>query len=97
MRWANAAPALLPTPGITTIFPFASPSTASRATRSAGIHMNAGSAASASSLVKPAASPKPVSTGPGQSTVALTPVPLSSAERLRVYDSTNALPAPYPA
>ena len=46
--------------------------------------MNPGSAFSSCSLVNPAASPKPVLTGPGQSTVAVTPVPLSSSEMLRV-------------
>src|SRR5260221_2162105 len=38
-----------------------------------------------------------VSTGPGHSTVMVTPVPLSSARVARLYDSTNAFAPPYPA
>ena len=69
---------------MTTSVPLSIPLTAARATSAAGTHMKAGSASSASCLENPAASPKPVSTGPGQSTVAVTPVPFSSADRLRV-------------
>ena len=60
------------------------PSTAVFATLADETHMNPGSAFSSCSLVNPAAWPKPVLTGPGQSTVAVTPVPLSSSEMLRV-------------
>jgi len=56
--------------------------------------MNFGSAPSDSSSVSPAASPKPVSTGPGHSVVTVTPLPRSSAFAARPYESTNALDAP---
>ena len=81
---ANAAPALLATPGMTTTFPASMPATAAFATSGAGTHMNAGSDSFSSFGVKPAVLPKSVSTGPGQSTVAVTPVPLSSTAMLRV-------------
>jgi len=71
-------------PGTTTALPAASPSIPACATLSAGSHMIRGRAASASSLLKPAASPNPVSTGPGHSAVAVTPVPRSSPRRLWV-------------
>ena len=77
--WANPAPARFALPGITTPRPAARPSTAARATSPAGIHMNLGSVSAASSSVMPAASAKPVSTGPGHSVVTVTPVPRSSA------------------
>ena len=64
-----------------TIRPLSSPSTAAFATAADSIHITEGSAFSASSLVKPARSPKPVSTGPGQRAVAVTPLPLSSPTR----------------
>ncbi len=67
-----------------TVRPFAIASTPQRATASADSHMNDGSAASASSLANPAASPKPVSTGPGHSAEADTPVPRSSPPSERV-------------
>ena len=54
------------------------------ATASGALPHEAGQGGSASSLAKPAVSPKPVSTGPGQSAVAVTPVPRSSPVRLRV-------------
>ena len=77
-----------------TVLPSASPSTAALATASADFQSTVGSIFSASCLAKPAASPKPVSTGPGQSVAAETPVRRSSAPRLCVYDSTNAFAAP---
>ena len=46
--------------------------------------MIGGSDSFSSFAVKPAVLPKSVSTGPGQSAVAVTPVPFSSAARLRV-------------
>ena len=81
---ANAAPALLAAPGMTTTLPASMPATAARATSVAGTHMIGGSDSFSSFGVKPAVAPKSVSTGPGQSTVAETPVPLSSAAMLRV-------------
>ncbi len=81
MTWANAAATRLAAPGITTIRPLSRPSTAAFATAAESTHITDGSAFSASSLVKPARSPKPVCTGPGQSAVAVTPLPLSSPTR----------------
>ena len=72
-RWASAAAARLAVPGITTARPAASPSTAALATSAGGTHMNFGSDSPASSSVMPAASAKPVSTGPGHSVVTVTP------------------------
>ena len=84
VTWETAAATRLAVPGMTTSRPLSRPSTATRATSAAETHMTAGSAALASSSVKPARSPNPVSTGPGHSVVAVTPVPLSSPARLWV-------------
>ncbi len=80
----TAAATRLALPGMTTSRPLSRPSTAARATSVADTHITAGSASSASALEKPAVAPKPVSTGPGHSVVAVTPVPLSSPARLWV-------------
>ena len=82
-RWANAAAARLATPGMTTGRPAASPSTAALATSAAGTHMTLGRASPASSSDSPAASAKPVSTGPGHNVVTVTPERRSSAPRAR--------------
>ncbi len=82
-RWASPAAAQFAAPGITTGRPAASPSTAALATSVGGTHMNLGSASPASSSLSPAASAKPVSTGPGHSVVTVTPVPRSSAPSAR--------------
>ncbi len=68
---------------MTTVRPAAIPSTPARATSSAGSHMIFGKDSAASSSVMPAASAKPVSTGPGQSVVTLTPLPRNSAASAR--------------
>ena len=82
-RWARAAAVRLAAPGITTLRPASRPSTAALATSAAGTHMNFGRDSPASSSVIPAASAKPVSTGPGHSVVTVTPVPRSSAPSAR--------------
>ena len=81
VTWANAAATRLAAPGMTTMRPRSMPSTAAFATSTASTHITDGSAFSASSLVNPARSPKPVCTGPGHRQVAVTPLPLSSPTR----------------
>ncbi len=69
----------------TTKRPLAMPSTRSSPRPLRLTHITAGRAASASSLEKPARSPKPVCTGPGHSVVAVTPVPAQlTGKTLRV-------------
>ena len=53
--------------------------------------MNFGRLSAASSSVRPAASTKPVSTGPGHRAVTVTPVPRSSAPSAREYDRHEGL------
>ena len=63
--------------GMTTPLPCSMPTTARRATSAAANHMNLGSEFSDSSSVKPADSANSVFTGPGHSTVTVTPVPVA--------------------
>ena len=84
----------LAAPGIATRLPLARASRPVFATSSADTHITFGSESPASRSPKPAAAAKPVSTGPGHSVVAVTPVPLSSWDIDCVYDSTNDLDAP---
>ncbi len=68
-------------PGMTTALSASMPATALLATSAAGTHITLGSDSAASASDIPAASAKPVSTGPGHRTVAVTPVGRSSARR----------------
>ena len=61
VTWAIAAATRLAAPGMATRRPLSMASTATLATSAASTHMTLGSAFSASSLLKPARSPKPVS------------------------------------
>ena len=69
---------------MTTTLPASMPATAFVATSGAETHIIGGRDSFSSLAVKPAVLPKSVSTGPGHSTVAVTPVPLSSTAMLRV-------------
>jgi hypothetical protein len=85
------AEAALKRPGTTTRLPRSIAFTPCSATSAGSVQKNPGS--DSASEPNPAMSTNSVRTGPGQSEVALTPVPASSACRASVNESTKAFVA----
>ena len=85
------APARFKSPGTIARLPLSAASTAAFATPSAEVQKTPGTWSSAAS--RPATSMNSVFTGPGQTAVTVTPVPLSSWCEASLRLSTNALVA----
>ena len=89
--WPVIEPTRLRRPGTIARLPFSAASTAALATSSADIQTKPGVLSSACS--NPAACVNSVLTGPGQTAVRVTPVPLSSSWTASLRLSTNAFVA----
>ena len=87
--WPAIAPARFIAPGTTTRLPLSAPSTAARATKSTSVQNISGRLSSAPPT--PATSTNSVFTGPGQSAVTVTPLPLSSAWVASLSDEHEGL------